>query len=389
MEKLEIKWTKDWEVEEAKELAYLCLMSQFQLKSYLTNFLALNYKDVYSGDGYLYAKGDIPILLVAHMDTTPTVTPDKNNDDDDVWYKKGTTYTYKRYYSVDRKPVQYISETVNDKGKHIYKSPQGIGGDDRCGVYTIIRLVEAGYKPYVLFNEDEEIGCIGSEKFCRTEHIEDLKELKFLVQIDRRGSNDAVFYHDDNKEFHEWIEEVTGYVEAKGSCTDIVNLSDACGVSSVNLSSGYYDEHTEYETVCIEELLHTIEAVETLLMMHEEVEQFEFKEYVYISPYYNKYFNYKYGYGYGYGWNWDEEDEEEDDKDYKTELSLYGLGSSLGEEDKDDYVEMQFEWEEDGKRCIDTYSGWTMAECIGKFLIENPSVCWNDVLDYEKIENVA
>ena len=82
-------------------------------------------------DGYLYAKGDMPVLLVAHMDTVFEEPPKR------VFYKEN-----------------------EDK---IYNPDGGLGGDDRCGIYAIMKLL-GKYRPYVLFTEDEEIGCIGAEK---------------------------------------------------------------------------------------------------------------------------------------------------------------------------------------------------------------------------------
>ena len=74
-------------------------------------------------DKYLFAKGDINIMLVAHLDTVHKDVPT-------VYY---------------------------DKEKKVLWSPDGIGGDDRCGVYAILEILKE-YKPYILFTTDEEKG---------------------------------------------------------------------------------------------------------------------------------------------------------------------------------------------------------------------------------------
>ena len=179
------------------------------------------------GDGFVYAKGDIPILLVAHLDTVHKTKP-KN-----IYY---------------------------DEQQGVMWSPEGIGGDDRCGVYIITKLIEE-FKPYVLFTEDEEIGCVGAKKTIDT--IID-PNVKFIIEIDRRGSNDCVFYDCGNKEFKEYIESF-GFKTALGSYSDICTLSEEWEVASVNLSSGYYNEHTLQETINVNDMTKTYERVKKIL----------------------------------------------------------------------------------------------------------------------------
>ena len=115
------------------------------------------------------------------------------------------------------------------------------------------------------------------------------KNCKFLVEIDRRGSHDAVFYRDDNKDFHKFVEDVTGYIKASGSCSDICNLSDACQLSSVNLSSGYYHEHTLEEKIVVEETLHTKDMVIKLI---EEACKDETPTYIFTEKKWSNVYNY-------------------------------------------------------------------------------------------------
>lgn len=244
----------------------ICKLSAMELKIYLNEILRSYYPDaVENADGYLYAKGSMPILLTAHMDT------------------------------VHKELVKDFYEHKTNEGMTIISSPQGIGGDDRCGIYMILQILSTTeMRPSILFCEDEEIGGIGSNKFCKSEYIEDLCSMKFLIELDRANAFDAVFYDDDNQTFHDWIERETGYKEAWGSFSDISNLSPACGIASVNFSCGYYNAHTTNEFVVMEEMFDTIDTVVDLLKKANEVEQFEYIESTYTyNPYYTGYYYYQ------------------------------------------------------------------------------------------------
>ena len=72
----------------------------------------------------------------------------------------------------------------------------------------------------------------------------------------------------DFVEFEDFIEHSTGYTNAgKRAFTDIVTLcksSESC--CGVNLSVGYYDEHTSYETLNIAEWTNTLKIMADLII---------------------------------------------------------------------------------------------------------------------------
>lgn len=248
-----------------------------KIKHYLEN---IGYKTV-AGDGFIYAKGSIPILLVAHLDTVHKQKP---------------------------------SQIYYDSEQGVMWSPQGIGGDDRCGVYIILKLLSK-YKPHVLFTEDEEIGCVGAKKTTET-----LKKpnVKFIIEIDRRGSDDCVFYDCDNKDFQKYIQDF-GFTLAHGTYSDIVELSEEWDIASVNLSAGYYQEHTTSETIKTNDMIKTFERVAKILEDDSNNKTFfKYERMKYSTPSYQQtftkddYYHDQYGYvdenGY---WHWyDEEDYE-------------------------------------------------------------------------------
>lgn len=320
----------------------LCKESQKSLKNLLPAELeAAGYENVYIGDGYIYAKGDIPILLTAHLDT------------------------------VHAEPVHDFYELVEGKGKdktHKISSPQGIGGDDRCGIYAILQVIKT-LRPSVLFCEDEETGCQGSRKFVKTKLVDDLKELNYLIELDRKGNNDAVFYSCDNPDFTKFIEESTGYKEAWGSCSDISILSPACGIASVNFSTGYYNPHLKTEYVIMEDLMRTIGTVIGLLQAEAEAE--ENVQYAYIEEE-DDWYDYGYGgygkYGYGYG--------------------NYDYGYTYGKktvEPLDEYtILLRVEFENSKGEAEEAYvEGTSLEDAWWAFFFEYKNVCYAQVLDYD------
>ena len=89
-----------------KSFVDICKMTQKEVKTYMAEYLTSREYTVENHDGFLYAKGDVPVLLVAHMDTVHKQLP-------------------KTIYNIDGK----------------ISSLQGIGGDDRCGIFIKNMLI--------------------------------------------------------------------------------------------------------------------------------------------------------------------------------------------------------------------------------------------------------
>lgn len=327
-EKNKYKGRKNKLVNENKEFVRICKLSQKELKNELTLFLfELGYAEIHSGNGFIYAKGEMPIVLTAHMDT---VHKERVN----------TTYEYK-----------------NATGDYIISSPQGIGGDDRCGIYMIMNILRKGYRPYIVFCEDEEIGCVGSARFCQTDYIKELRECKYIIELDRAHSKDAVYYDCDNPEFEAFITETTGYKTEWGSCSDISELCPAIGIAGVNLSCGYYNAHQLDEYVNMTEMENTQDVVEKLL--NTECVQYEYIE---AKHYYGNYYGNYYGTSYNY--------------------KQYNKGD-LGDEIPM-YLEIIFT-DSDGMECVAYAEGSDELSCWGNFFIDYPAVCFNDIIQFEII----
>ena len=228
-------------------------MSQPSLKKVMSYWLKEKYQTVVETKDYIYAVGDIPIALAAHMDTV---------------------FTH---------PVQ---DLYYDTKKNVLWSPDGLGADDRAGIFAIWHVIASGMRPHIILSTDEERGCLGARELAKIPCPFD--NLCYIIQLDRRGSNDCVFYDCDNREFTAYVENF-GFVEAFGTFTDITEYCPAWGVAGVNLSIGYYNEHSVSETLHVNILYDTIRKVKNMLR-ETEIPKFE-----YIPCAYD------YGYAYNYG----------------------------------------------------------------------------------------
>ena len=210
-------------------------LPQMELKKRLKAELKSRGYPVTDKPGYLYAEGTIPVLLVAHMDT------------------------------VHRQPVEQVCYSADGA---VAMSPQGIGGDDRCGVWIILQILRTA-NCHVLFCEDEEVGCVGAKKFTRGSLQ---PQVNYIVELDRRGSNDAVFYRCDNPEFEDFVTSF-GFETAGGSCSDISYIAPYLETAAVNISCGYYCEHQRHEYIRLEEM--ELNAARVAQMVTQQTEHFE------------------------------------------------------------------------------------------------------------------
>ncbi|RLC41286.1 MAG: hypothetical protein DRH44_07600, partial [Candidatus Coatesbacteria bacterium] len=159
---------------------------------------------------------------------------------------------------------------LGDEGRAVYYDQvyrvfwgSGMGADDRAGIIVILELLRKGHRPHVLFTNGEESGCWGAEVAARDLAVYS-EQFNLVIELDRRGWNDAVYYGCGNREIREWVGEY-GWVEDYGTMTDIGVLCPVWDIAGVNLSVGYYHEHTLQEVLKLDELEYTIERVDRML----------------------------------------------------------------------------------------------------------------------------
>ena len=180
---------------------------------------------------FVIAEGDLPICLCAHLDT--------------VFAKPPATFYY-------------------DPKETVLWSPEGLGADDRAGNYAIIELLERGFRPSIILTDLEEKGGIGADALIKRFPDCPFVDCRAFIQLDRQGEKDAVYYDCDNKEFEKKITSY-GFKTDWGTFTDISIFGPQWKIAAVNLSVGYYNEHTYIETLNMSQLHQTIDKVEKIL----------------------------------------------------------------------------------------------------------------------------
>ena len=183
---------------------------------------------------FIEGERDDRVVLVAHSDTVWGEGPHSVN------YYKG------KYFGKDAR---------KSKNKKKKRKSVGIGADDRAGCALLWYLKDLGHS--ILITSGEESGCLGVGALAsKTPLVEYINEThQFAIQFDRQGADELVFYGVGSLDFAEYCEKETGYERDMGSFTDIAELCQTiCGV---NMSTGYYNEHTGKETLVFRDWLNT------------------------------------------------------------------------------------------------------------------------------------
>lgn len=151
---------------------------------------------------------------------------------------------------------QEIAEEEFIDGLHIL-SPQGIGGDDRAGVYAILKVIERLsryeyiFPKYILFTNFEEVGLYGSKKF-----VKDFKEridVDYIYEFDANGDRVVFPKGMKNNLFKDYILKYFTY-GGEGYPCDIDELMLGFNAAAVNVGVGYENFHRINEYVNIDML---------------------------------------------------------------------------------------------------------------------------------------
>lgn len=152
----------------------------------------------------------------------------------------------------------------------------GIGGDDKCGIIACLDLIEKLDNVKVVFFTEEERGGIGSRNF----DTDFLKDVKYVIEIDRRGQHDFIQNSGSvelcTDEFvKEFISLNKDYKTERGTFTDVNNLRYKVPVCMANISSGYYNPHTNKEYINLKHLQNTIDAIHKFAKRNKKIWEFE------------------------------------------------------------------------------------------------------------------
>ena len=215
-------------------------LNQKELKKSLGAFLRKKYETVIETETYIYAVGDINVALVAHLDTIFTTKP----------------------------------EIFHDAEKKVLWSPNGLGADDRAGVYGIAHIIlKTSFRPHIIFTTDEEVGCTGAANLSAIKNP--FPNLKYIIQLDRKGKDECVFYGCGNEDFQNYVQ-TFGFTKEIGSCSDISFICPAWNVAGVNLSIGYENEHSYREYLNYDYLIETLQKIEKMLEDYKNDTHYEY-----------------------------------------------------------------------------------------------------------------
>lgn len=226
-----------------------------------------------------------------------------------VYFTKGVSETYpvvvahldqvQKAHAKDFKAV--ITEDIVFGYSPSEKEYQGLGADDKNGLWIALKCLETFDVIKVAFFVGEEIGCVGSSK-CEMNFFADAR---FVVEPDRRGGNDLITeisgYDIASEAFLNAFDYASfGYKKTSGLMTDVLELTErGVGVACINMSCGYYNPHTDEEFTVISDLLNALDLVEHIITTCTDV-------YAHKATYsyggYNSKWGRHYGYGYGYGY---------------------------------------------------------------------------------------
>lgn len=158
--------------------------------------------------------------------------------------------------------IKLSYKAYNDNGK-----PTGIGGDDKCGVFACLTLLQELPNVKAAFFVSEETGCHGSMKadeeffsnvgygiqFDAPENWMVTERCYGQVLFDRDSEFfekcDKVITENMDKDFREYM--VHPY-------TDVYALRNKFDFSCINFSIGYYNYHTANEYVVVEDVFNGI-----------------------------------------------------------------------------------------------------------------------------------
>ena len=138
--------------------------------------------------------------------------------------------------------------------------PSGIGGDDKCGVFLCLEMLDTLDNVKVALFVSEEIGCLGS----READPEFFKNVGYAIQYDSpegdtmsmslMGNNLFEQKSDFGNKVGSLILEHGIEHWARHPYTDVWQIMEKFNISCLNLAAGYHRYHTANEYVVVEEV---------------------------------------------------------------------------------------------------------------------------------------
>lgn len=206
-----------------------------------------------------------------YLDAMSNIYVTKKTSDDVEYFPCVVSHT-DTVHSLDTINVvqEYLPNTQGEiklalKAYNNMDEPTGIGGDDKCGVFACLSLLEMVPNLKVAFFVSEEIGCVGSLQADKSF----FENVGYAIQFDAPENwmvtqfcyGQTLF--DDEGDFYQKCEPhlkeyMPNFVLQSHPYTDVYSLRKRFDFSCINFSCGYYNYHTRNEYVVVEDLYNSI-----------------------------------------------------------------------------------------------------------------------------------
>jgi di/tripeptidase len=213
------------------------------------------HNNIYAVKGKL-GEGEFYPMFISHTDTVHELV-DLIDVKEEYLLRP---YTFGKDFGAD----QVLCLKAYDKDGN----PTGIGGDDKCGIFICMELLQKLDKVKVAFFVSEETGCHGSKMV----DAEFLKDVGYCIQYDAPGDHlisytcfGTTLFDMDGKFFKTALSSITKsfgnemFVQSH-PYTDIMMIKQKSDLSCLNMSCGYYNMHTKNEFVCLYDVERAITA---------------------------------------------------------------------------------------------------------------------------------
>lgn len=167
---------------------------------------------------FMFIEGDPAsrICLVAHVDTVAIGKPSKLN--------------LVENYGILRAENKHGAPTI-------------LGADDRAGCWCLWELMDHPKKPHILLTNHEERGGLGASEFSESK-LTEMFGIQWFIEFDRKGINKYVQYNDNPAAMHSYLHKFGIENDGRGTFSDISIISRKTLVPSVNMATGYFNQHT-------------------------------------------------------------------------------------------------------------------------------------------------
>lgn len=185
-------------------------------------------------------------------------------------WKVPYTRTGNNLYHLDQPDMPILSAHLdqvktNGKAEHFVMTPDkhivgynknwqrtSLGGDDKNGVWIILKMLEAGHIVNFIISEGEERGCIGIHDLEYAKVLDKILELDtYCIVLDRKGNKDILKSGSGTTFCSTLAQSLCNfwgndkYEVTTGSLSDTCTLCEYC--ESVNMSVAYFNPHTATE----------------------------------------------------------------------------------------------------------------------------------------------